>query len=77
MNAMKLLTQGDGILHHLESDVVEQAEGFSSTEYDSATGQSKYEKEGLERPIRMSMVSGEIQLHSDDVRSHLIRNKEI
>ena len=71
---MKLLTQGEGVLHQLEPDIVENAKEFETTKMQNEHGKSVNENEGLDMPIKVTTVSGEIQLLSDDVCIFLFFN---
>ena len=71
---MKLLTQGEGVLHELEPDIVENAKEFETTKMQNERWKSVNENEGLDMPIKVTTVSGEIQLPSDDVCIFLFFN---
>ena len=64
---MKLLSQGEGVLHQPEPDIIEDVKEFQSTKIQNESGKSANEKERLDRAIKITTVSGEIQLESDDV----------
>ena len=65
--AMRLLTQGDDTLSHLESEVVEQISQFSPVKAEGVTCQSRYVEKGLELPVRSAMQSGEMQIYPEEV----------
>ena len=67
MKAMKFLTQGEGVLHQLEPDIIEDVKEFQPSKNQNECGKSVNEKEILDRPIKITTVSGEILLESDDV----------
>ena len=68
MKAMQLLTQGEDVLLHDESDVFEDALEFQPTYDENIKAKSKQEQEGLERAIKMPSISGEFQSLSNNVR---------
>jgi len=68
MKAMKLLSQGEGVLHQPEPDIIEDAKEFEPTKIQEERGKSVNEREGLDKPIKITTISGEIQLESDDVK---------
>ena len=64
---MRLLSQGEGVLHQPEPDIIEDAKEFETTKIQEERGKSVNEREGLDKPIKITTISGEIQLESDDV----------
>ena len=70
MKAMQLLTQGEDVLLHDESDVFEDALEFQPTTNDeNIKAKSKQEQKGLERAIKIPSISGEVQSLPNNVRN--------